>query len=198
MKKYTLLLLSLVFLASCGATNTQKTEETSGTGTETATSLSGTNLPTNTGTTMTENNGIVQKGNNIAVLYTGSLADGTVFDASSLHDNKPLEFTVGAGQMIAGFDAGVVGMKVGETKKIEIEAKDAYGEYDKTKVKQVERSQLKDFEDHGIKLEKGSKLPTQYGNLLITEADDKTVTLDLNHELAGKKLTFEVTLQSIK
>lgn len=198
MKKYFVFLTMLVLLASCGG-NSQKTEETTNTTADKMSAMgSGTNLSTNTGKTMTENNGTVQKGNKVSVLYTGSLVDGTVFDASSKHGNQPLEFTVGAGQMIPGFDAGVVGMKVGETKKIEIEPKDAYGEYDKTKVQKVEKSKLKDFEDHGIKLEKGSKLPTQFGNLNIIDSDETTVTLDLNPELAGKKLIFEVTIQSIQ
>ncbi len=70
----------------------------------------------------------VKAGDSVSVLYTGSLADGSVFDASSKHGNQPLSFTVGAGQMIKGFDAGVLGMEVGETKRIVIAPADAYGE----------------------------------------------------------------------
>jgi len=71
---------------------------------------------------------VVSVWDNIAVTYTGTLADGTVFDASSKHWGTPLEFTTWAGQMIPGFDAGVIGMKLGETKTLNIAAKDAYGE----------------------------------------------------------------------
>ena len=193
MKKYILVLLCLTLLWSCA-----KKEEVVNTASTWTTSEGVNTLTNNSWTTMTNSTGTIQSGSKVSVLYTGSLEDGTIFDASSKHGGKPLEFTAGAGQMIPGFDKGVIGMKVGESKKIEIEPKDAYGEYDESKKQQVEKTQLKDFLDNGFKLEKGEKIPTQFGNLLIVAADDKTVTLDLNHELAGKKLTFEVEITDIK
>jgi FKBP-type peptidyl-prolyl cis-trans isomerase 2 len=193
MKKYILVLLCLTLLWSCAKKEAVVNKESTWATPEVVNTLTN-----NSWTTMTNSTGTIQSGSKVSVLYTGSLEDGTIFDASSKHGGKPLEFTAGAGQMIPGFDKGVMGMKVGESKKIEIEAKDAYGEYDNTKKQQVEKTKLKDFLDHGFKLEKGEKIPTQFGNLLIVATDDKTVTLDLNHELAGKKLTFEVEVTDIK
>ena len=130
-------------------------------------------------------------GDVVKVHYTGTLADGTQFDSSVGRD--PLEFTVGAGQMIPGFDRAVVGMKVGEKKTITIPAADAYGEYDPEMVKDVPRSDLPDSIDPevGMQLRAGNSLVT------ITAVTDDSVTIDFNHQLAGKDLTFEIELVSI-
>jgi peptidylprolyl isomerase len=138
------------------------------------------------GLKMTEN------GDTVKVHYTGTLSDGTVFDSSVNGD--PLEFTVGAGQMIAGFDTAVLGMKVGETKKVTIPPDKAYGARDETATKIVNKSELPD----GMMVKKGDKLQAQAsnGNYLVTviAVTDTTFTIDFNHELAGKDLTFEIKL----
>lgn|GEM_PF-6138443 len=95
---------------------------------------------------------MVKKGDKIAIHYTGTLEDGTKFD-SSLDRGDPLEFTAGAGQMIAGFDAGVIDMKVGDKKTLTLAPKEAYGEYDETKKKITPRADLASFETAGFKLE---------------------------------------------
>ncbi len=130
-------------------------------------------------------------GDNVAVNYIGRLTDGTIFDSSV--GKSPLEFTVSAGQMIKGFDAAIVGMKVGETKSISILSKDAYGEYDKNKVVVLDANNFADFHS----LTKGMKVVT--GNLrgTVTEKNDKNAMIDFNHELAGKTLIFEIILVSI-
>ena len=153
---------------------------------------------------------VVKNGDIIAVDYIGKFTDGKVFDTSieeeakkaNLYNTartyKPLEFTVWAGQMIPCFDKGVEGMKIGETKEIKCEPKDAYGECDESRVIKVEKAKLKDFEQHWYKLEKWVELPTQHGMLKIADVKDGIVYLDTNSPMCGKKLIFTVTLKEIK
>ncbi len=110
----------------------------------------------------------VEAGDTIEVHYVGTLENGEQFD-SSRERNKPLPFTVGAGQMIPGFDAGVVGMKLGESKKMTLAPAEAYGERDDTKKQTIPKKDLTSFINAGFKLEVGEKLPTQYGELEIIE-----------------------------
>jgi len=136
-------------------------------------------------------------GNVVKVDYTGKLADGTVFDSST--GKEPLEFTVGAGQMIPGFDKAVVGMRVGDTKTVTIPADEAYGKPDSNLVHIVPKSDMPE----GLVPMIGQKLQAmdnsgRVQNFVITAVTDTTVTVDGNHELAGKDLTFEITMRSIK
>ncbi len=139
----------------------------------------------------------VKKGDTIKVDYEGSLEDGTVFDASQNHGQQ-LEFEVGSGQLIKGFDDAVVGMKVGQEKKVDIDPENAYGQRNPEMLKEIPREQLpKDQEPKVgmgivIGLPNGSKFPAT-----IAKVSDKTVTLDLNHPLAGKKLTFKIKVAQI-
>ena len=138
----------------------------------------------------------VPNGNTIRVHYTGTLTDGTQFDSSEGRD--PLEFVVGSGMVIPGFDKGVVGMEIGETRTLEIPAKDAYGPRSDDMTVAIPRSEFgSDFtaeigEQLLIQLSDGHQIP-----VTITQIDDKTVTLDANHKLAGKDLIFTVTLVEI-
>lgn len=143
-------------------------------------------------------NKIIKKWSEIAVSYTGSLEDGTVFDATSKHGWVPLEFTAWAGQMIAGFDAWVIGMKLGETKTINIPMSEAYGEYDDTKKQVIPKKELDSFIAAWFKLEKGEKLPTQMWEFEIIDSDKENITIDTNHSLAWKNLIFEVKIEKIK
>jgi FKBP-type peptidyl-prolyl cis-trans isomerase 2 len=112
---------------------------------------------------------IVEKGDSVEVHYVGKEEDtGKLFD-SSRERGQTLPFTVGAQQMIAGFDAGVVGMKVGETKTLIIAPKDGYGEYDPENKQVVPKKELSSFVAAGYKLEVWEKLPTQYGEFEIIE-----------------------------
>jgi FKBP-type peptidyl-prolyl cis-trans isomerase len=114
MKLSIITLVFLTFLVSCGTKsieNTSSTGEVSPTTVNTGTSLSPETEEV-TVSTGSKDTSIVSKGSNVSVIYTGTLDDGSIFDASSKHGGTPLEFTVGAGNMIPGFDAGVVGMKV--------------------------------------------------------------------------------------
>lgn len=150
----------------------------------------------------------VQKWHNITVHYIGRLDDETVFDTSveeiakacgkyttGRNYNEGLSFEVGAGQMIAGFDKAVEWMSIGQTKTIHIEATEAYGERSEKNIIKVPREQIPNSDQ----LEKWMKLSSSYGQTFTVYAiDDKEVTLDANHELAGKTLIFDITVQSIQ
>lgn len=132
-------------------------------------------------------------GDRVRVHYTGRLEDGHVFDSS--RDGEPLEFTVGAGEVIPGFDEAVRGMSVGETKTVEIEPEDAYGPRREGLVATIERerAQFPVEPQVGMSL----ALPLQDGNqieVVVTEVTDEQVTIDGNHPLAGEKLIFDVEL----
>ena len=134
-----------------------------------------------------------KEGDRVRVHYTGRLEDGQVFDSS--RGGEPLEFTVGAGQVIHGFDEAVRGMAVGETKTVEIEPEDAYGPRRDGLVATIERerAQFPVEPQVGMNL----ALPLQDGNqieVVVTEVTDQNVTIDGNHPLAGEKLIFDVEL----
>ena len=151
----------------------------------------------NTKVTEDKSDKVIQKDDNIAVHYTGTLEDGSKFDSS--HDRgETLNFTVGAGQMIPGFDAGVVGMKIGSTKTLVLKPSEAYGEYDEEKTQTMAKKDLASFEEAGIKLEAWAELPTQFGIFKIKEVKGEDIIVDTNHALSGKTLTFEVEIIDIK
>eukprot|EP00931_Biecheleriopsis_adriatica_P108623 TRINITY_DN82966_c0_g1_i1.p1 TRINITY_DN82966_c0_g1~~TRINITY_DN82966_c0_g1_i1.p1 ORF type:complete len:326 (-),score=54.74 TRINITY_DN82966_c0_g1_i1:50-952(-) len=136
-----------------------------------------------------ESAAVANDGFRVKVDYVGTLEDGSVFDSSE--GAQPLMFTVGAGQMIPGFDKGVVGMRVGETKQLRLEPADAYGDHDPRGVQEVPLERLPD----GVKV--GDALRTsQGGKAIVTKVENNQATVDLNHELAGKVLNFKVTLVS--
>ncbi|MBO9465503.1 peptidylprolyl isomerase [Tropicibacter sp. R15_0] len=137
-----------------------------------------------------------KSGDTVRIHYTGTLDDGSTFDSSAGRD--PLEFKLGSGQVIPGFDKGVDGMTVGEKKTIHIPADEAYGQKDDRAVQAIPRENIPD----DIPLEVGIQLqmqsPTgQVMPVTVTEVTDTEVTLDANHPLAGKDLTFELELVSV-
>ncbi len=137
-----------------------------------------------------------QAGDTVRVHYTGKLDDGTVFDSSAGSD--PIEFVIGDHQVIPGFEDGVTGMAVGESKTITIPFNQAYGAYDDEMVLEVPRAQ---FPDH-ITPEVGEALQLQQPDgemitVIISEVSDESVTLDANHPLAGEDLTFDLELAAI-
>lgn len=139
----------------------------------------------------------VQPGNTVLVHYTGKLEDGTVFDSSSGRD--PLEFEVGSGQVIPGFDNAVTGMKPGDARAVTIPAEQAYGPRREELLMKVERRQFPE----GANPEIGQQFQmSQEGgqNFVVTvaEVEGEHVTLDANHPLAGKDLTFEVEVVDVK
>jgi peptidylprolyl isomerase len=132
-----------------------------------------------------------KQGDKVKVHYTGSLADGQVFDSSV--EREPFEFVIGKGMVIPGFENGIIGMKEGETKNISIPAENGYGPYRNDLVGIVDRSKLPPQID--LKVGMMLQLRAPDGNamsVMIKEIVEDRVTLDLNHPLAGKDLIFEV------
>ncbi len=138
---------------------------------------------------------MIEKGNNISVHYKGFLDGGEVFD-SSYERGEPLAFKAGAGMMIAGFDAAVIGMKVGDKKTIRIEAKEAYGEHDAAQVFDVPLTQLPEGVHEGLQLTAQDEAGNRQSLTVVSVQEDKA-TLDGNHAMAGKVLNFDIEIVTI-
>lgn len=140
--------------------------------------------------------GQARRGDTVKVHYKGSFEDGTVFDSSDGRD--PLEFTIGQGQVIPGFEDAVVGMSPGEQKRETIPAERAYGERQEDLVFNVGRDQL----PPGMEVVIGDTLQVGFGDghtaaVQVMEIGDDSLTLDANHPLAGRTLLFDLELVSI-
>lgn len=137
-----------------------------------------------------------KQGDTVKIHYTGKLGDGTVFDTSL--NRHPLQFTIGKGQVIAGFEQAVVGMNTGESKTTTIPVDQAYGPRREDMIVTVERSQLPaDLNPTvGQRLEM-TQMDDQTLLVTVTAVTDTTMTLDANHPLAGKDLTFDLQLVGI-
>mgnify|MGYP002870041836 CR=1 FL=1 len=138
----------------------------------------------------------VKEGDVVKVHYTGKLTTGENFDSSA--GSEPLEFTVGAGQMIKGFDAALPGMAVGDKKTINIAAEDAYGERSEEAIIAFPKENVPE----DMKLEPGMTLTlsNQQGQpipVIVVEIKDDAVILDANHFLAGQELIFDIELVEI-
>lgn len=139
---------------------------------------------------------VAKEGDTVRVHYKGTLDNGDTFDSSS--GREPLEFTIGSGQVIQGFEKAVVGMKPGDTRREKIAAADAYGDAREELVFDVERSALPEDADVSegdfleVSFPDGSRAPVR-----IRELGDTSLKLDANHPLAGQNLTFELELVSI-
>lgn len=137
------------------------------------------------------------KGKKVKVHYTGTLDDGSKFD-SSVDRGEPIEFVCMAGQMIPGFDAAVETMEVGETKTVHIPAQEAYGEYNEAMVQKVPVDSI----PNGDQLPVGQTIYMmgpggQPFPVFVKSIEDGIATFDMNHELAGKDLNFEITLVEV-
>lgn len=134
-------------------------------------------------------------GDTVRVHYTGTLGDGEVFDSSE--GNDPLEFTLGEGEVIAGFDDAVTGMSPGDEKTVTIPAGEAYGDVHEELLMRVPRAQL----PPDLQVEEGMQLGMSNGQetmpVTVREVGDDHVLLDANHPLAGQDLTFALTLVEI-
>jgi FKBP-type peptidyl-prolyl cis-trans isomerase 2 len=138
----------------------------------------------------------VKVGDVVRVHYTGRLLDGTTFDSSE--GREPLEFTVGAGQMISGFDSGVQGMNVGDKKTIQIAADDAYGQRDEEAVIEFPKANI----PAELQVEPGMQLTlrNQHGHpipVVVLDVKEDVIIMDANHQLAGKELVFDVEVVEI-
>ncbi|MCZ2222280.1 MAG: peptidylprolyl isomerase [Chitinophagales bacterium] len=138
-----------------------------------------------------------KKGDTVKIHYHGKLTDGTTFDSSK--GREPLEFELGSGMVIAGFDNGVTGMTVGETKTINIPAAEAYGEANPEMILEYPRNQFPAdlVPEIGMQLVMHNGAGQQF-NVTIVELKEESVKLDANHPLAGKELIFDLELVEIK
>lgn len=135
-------------------------------------------------------------GDTVKIHYTGTLDDGTQFDSSA--GREPLEFELGSGQVIPGFDKAVEGMSVGDQKSVNIPAEEAYGPRHEQMIQEVPRSALPD----DLQPEEGMALRAQQPggqvlNLTVTEVRADSITVDGNHPLAGQALNFAIELVAI-
>jgi FKBP-type peptidyl-prolyl cis-trans isomerase 2 len=140
---------------------------------------------------------IVQEGDTITVEYEGRLDDGTVFDSSDKH-KEPLQFTVGEGKIIKGFDEAVVGMKIGEEKEITIPPELAYGQHNPELVRDLPRNVFPEDQEIQEGMVFMMSLPDdRQVPVRISAVAEEKVTVDLNSPLAGKTLTFTIKIINI-
>jgi FKBP-type peptidyl-prolyl cis-trans isomerase 2 len=137
-----------------------------------------------------------EAGNKVKVHYTGTFDDGEVFDSS--REAQPLEFEIGAGQVIPGFDQAIQGMEVGESKQVRIPEADAYGEYNPEMVFTTDHSQF----EEGVSPEIGQQFQAQTPDgqpmlLVVKDVSEEGIVMDANHPMAGKDLNFDLELVEI-
>ena len=136
---------------------------------------------------------MVKEGSKVKVHYTGKLEDGKVFDTTI--DKEPIEVVLGEGTLIKGFENGLMGMKDGEKKTIDVEPKDAYGDYVEGRIQEVEKSKLPEDIKVGMVLQATSEAGSMV--ILIKEIKEDTAIIDANHPLAGKKLIFDLEVVEV-
>ncbi len=138
----------------------------------------------------------IKDGDTVQVHYTGTLEDGSIFDSSKERD--PLEFTVGSGMLIAGFEAAIIGKEEGDKVNTTIAPTEGYGERDEEQMFMVPISELPDHIPHEVGLQ--LQLSNEEGEMFVTIADinEEGMLLDANHPLAGKTLQFEIEIISVK
>ena len=139
----------------------------------------------------------VKENNTVKVNYTGKLSDGQVFDSSE--GKEPIEFTLGQGRLIPGFEKGLIDMELNEKKTITIPKEEAYGEVNKDLIQEVKKSELPQEMSPEVGMGLVSKSPDgQEMNLLVIEVKEETIVIDGNHPLAGKELIFDLEVLEIK
>jgi peptidylprolyl isomerase len=139
---------------------------------------------------------VVKSGDVVQVHYTGKLASGAVFDSSE--GREPFAFTVGGGEVIAGFEQAVAGMQVGESKEVVIPVAEAYGE----RRAELQQTLPRELVQLGVEPQVGMQIEMhrQDGTvipLLVAHVDDASITVDANHPLAGEELHFKIQLMAI-
>jgi peptidylprolyl isomerase len=141
--------------------------------------------------------GVAEEGTLVTIHYKGTLDDGEVFDSSE--GREPLEFTLGEHLVIRGFEDGVVGMKKGEKKKIVIESADAYGDVNPELRQEIPRAALGDIQpEEGMMLALQHPAAPQPIPVRVVTVTPETVTIDMNHPLAGQRLHFELEVVDLQ
>lgn len=139
----------------------------------------------------------IEKGDRIKIEYEGTLEDGTVFDSSAKH-GEPLEFEVGAGRVLKGFEEALVGMEKDEEKEFTVEPADGYGDHNPELTRDIPKDQIPQEEELKVGMVLVMSLPNGFQiSANITEVTDENVKIDLNHPLAGKPLNFKVKVLEI-
>jgi FKBP-type peptidyl-prolyl cis-trans isomerase 2 len=139
----------------------------------------------------------VKENNTVKVNYTGKLSDGQVFDTSE--GKEPIEFTLGQGQLIPGFEKGLIDMELNEKKTITVAKDEAYGDVNKDLIQEVKKTELPQDMTPEVGMGLVSKSPDgQEMNLMVVEVKDETIVIDGNHPLAGKDLVFDLEVLEIK
>tara|TARA_R110000868_G_scaffold116178_1_gene309610 strand:- start:397 stop:822 length:426 start_codon:yes stop_codon:yes gene_type:complete len=137
----------------------------------------------------------VETTSKVKVHYTGRLEDGTIFDTSIAEGREPLDVELGLGQLIKGFEAGLIDMSEGDKKTVEISVEDAYGEPKPEFISEVPKTNVPEGIQVGESLQgMGPQGPV---NVQVVAVNEETVTLDANHPLAGKNLIFDLEVVSI-
>ena len=160
--------------------------------------------------TKVEDSQVVKPGDTVQVDYTGKFENGTVFDTSredvakqagvyiDRREYVPLTFVIGSGQLIQGFDEGIVGMKVGEEKTLKILPEKAYGKYEEARIEDIPIEKL-NLTNRSELPEAGQTIRDMYGNRFkVTAVNDTHISIDTNHALAGKTLIFDIKIVSIE
>ena len=141
---------------------------------------------------------MVAIGRNVKVSYIGYLEDGTVFDSTEMHEGQLLEFKVGAGQMIPGFDQAVSDMELGETRTVNIPCNMGYGEYNEEYIEAIPCEVFPHWQDLPV----GEFVVLNYSGgvirVRILKIEDGKVFIDKNHELAGRDLIFDITVEEVE
>jgi FKBP-type peptidyl-prolyl cis-trans isomerase SlpA len=137
----------------------------------------------------------VTESSSVVVNYTGKLTDGSVFDSSLLEGREPLNAKLGEGQLIPGFETGLIGMMVGDKKTIEIDPREAYGERNEELILDVVKTNVPENVEVGMLLQTFG--PEGPALVKVLEIKDESVVIDANHPLAGEKLIFELEVMGI-
>jgi FKBP-type peptidyl-prolyl cis-trans isomerase SlpA len=137
----------------------------------------------------------VTESSSVVVNYTGKLTDGSVFDSSLLEGREPLNAKLGEGQLIPGFETGLIGMMVGDKKTIEIDPREAYGERNEELILDVVKTNVPENVEVGMLLQTFG--PEGPALVKVLEIKDESVLIDANHPLAGEKLIFELEVMGI-
>ena len=135
-------------------------------------------------------------GDTVRITYTGTLSDGTQFDSNV--NGEPLQFTLGSGEVISGLDAKIPGMAVGESATIAVASEEAYGPHDPAKIQKVPRDRVPAEVDLEVGMQLGAR--TESGQQIaftVVDLTEDELTIDANHPLAGKDLTFDIQLVEI-
>jgi FKBP-type peptidyl-prolyl cis-trans isomerase 2 len=138
----------------------------------------------------------ITKNSTVTVNYTGKLEDGSIFDTSLVEGREPLKAKLGEGQLIPGFESGLIDMSIGESKTIEIEPSDAYGEYNDSLIVEVGKDKVPEEVEVGMMLQTFG--PMGPSIVKVKEIKEDVVLIDANHPLAGKKLIFELEVVGVE